>query len=119
MHVSAPSIDTPVLIAKARDYVEASNRHDMARIGPMFAAGIVYDSSGVGAHQGADAVRTMMTAFHDANPEVHWKTSGYRPIGQDGVEFDFVMTLDGKEHPGVERIFFTSEGLIRRIEVAR
>ena len=107
------------LIAKARDYVDASNRHDMARIGPMFSPDIVYQSSGVGAHEGADAVCTMMTAFHDANPEVHWEANGYRPIGEDGVEFNFVMTLGGKEHPGVERIFFTSEGLIRRIEVAR
>ena len=106
-------------IAKAQAYVDASNQHDMARIGPMFAPDIVYVSSGVGAHEGTDAVYAMMTAFHDANPEVHWEASDYRPIGEDGVEFDFVMTMGGKKHPGVERIYFTTDGLISRIEVAR
>ncbi|MGI9414696.1 MAG: nuclear transport factor 2 family protein, partial [Hyphomicrobiales bacterium] len=94
-------------------------RHDMARMGPMFAHDMVYASSGVGSHRGADAIRAMMAGFHDANPDVHWRAEHYRLTGEDGVEFDFVMTMGGQEHPGVERIFFDPAGLIRRIEVER
>lgn len=117
--MSETSPDAAALIAKAQDYVDASNRHDMARIGPMLADDVAYASSGVGVHEGAQAVGALTAAFHAANPDVHWRVEHYRPIGEDGVEFDFVITLGGEEHPGVERIFFTPAGLIRRIEVER
>ena len=117
--MSETSIDVADLIARAAAYVDASNRHDMARIGQMLADDIAYASSGVGVHEGAQAVGAMTAAFHTANPDVHWRVEHYRPIGEDGVEFDFVITLGGEEHPGVERIFFTPAGLIRRIEVER
>ena len=113
------SNDNSPLIGKAQAYVEASNKHDMARIGPMLSDHIAYASSGVGGHEGASAVLRMMATFHEANPEVHWQAENYRLIAREGVEFDFIMTLGGAEHRGVERIFFAPDGLIRRIEVER
>jgi len=83
--MSETSIDGADLIARARAYVEASNRHDMAAIGPMFADDVIYQSSGVGTHEGAEAIRIMMAAFHEANPDVHWQTERYRMVGDDGV----------------------------------
>jgi len=117
--MTAIANDNSAWIGKAWAYVEASNQHDMARIGPMLSDDIVYVSSGVGDHEGAGAVLEMMSAFHEANPDVHWQAENYRTIDRDGVEFDFVMTLGGAEHRGVERIFFTPTGQIRRIEVKR
>ena len=117
--MSAIANDNSAWIGKAQGYVHASNQHDMTRIGAMLSEDIIYASSGVGEHEGAGAVMHMMAAFHEANPEVHWQAENYRIIDRDGVEFDFIMTLDGAEHRGVERIFFTPDGLIRRIEVER
>ena len=37
----------------------------------------------------------------------------------DGVEFDFTITLAGASHRGVERVFVGDNGRITRVEVER
>ena len=113
---------TPIeqdLLKRAQAYVAASNAHDIAAIESMIAADCVYVSSGVGSHDGADAIIAMMRGFFDAVPDVSWQASRYRPIAGSGVEFDFVISMNGKSSTGVERLFFDDRGMIVRVEVAR
>ena len=111
------------LIARAKAYVEASNTHDLDRVDAMFTEDAEYHSTGVGSHAGRTSIRAMMDRFFAAYPDVRWAAESYRQTGDDGVAFDFVMTAtpadggDGIERRGVERLFFTADGLIRRIEV--
>jgi len=107
------------LIALAEAYVAASNAHDLDEITAMFAPDAQYRSSGVGGHDGRDAIRAMNEAFFAANPDVRWETSGHRIVPGEGVEFDFVISLGGTRSRGVERVFFDENGLIRRVEVER
>ncbi len=106
------------LIKKAESYVAASNDHDIARIRLMLAPDCSYRSAGVGAHDGVDAITTMMQSFFAANPDVHWQVEDYR--WQSGhVVFDFVIALDGTSSSGVEEIHFDKAGAICLIVVHR
>ena len=107
------------LITRTQAYVDASNDHDVERIAGMLADDATYSSSGVGEHHGATAILAMNTAFFDANPNVHWQPDNFRAVGDDGVAFDFVITIGGKPSSGVERVFFNTDGRIRRVEVER
>ncbi|WP_108881063.1 nuclear transport factor 2 family protein [Anderseniella sp. Alg231-50] len=106
------------LIEKAKAYVAASNAHDIARIKPMLAPACSYRSAGVGRHDGADAIMTMMQSFFAANPDVHWQAENYRQRC-DHVVFDFVITMDGNSSSGVEEIHFDGAGNVSRIVVQR
>lgn len=111
-------------IALSKAYVEASNAHDLRQVDSMLDEKARYYSSAVGEHQGRAAIRQMMEGFFAAFPDVRWQTSRYRAAGTTGAAFDFVMTATSKatgeaiERRGIERIFFTSDGLISLIEVA-
>ena len=107
------------LIARARSYVAASNDHDAARIEPMLADDCVYESSGVGRHEGLSAIVAMMRDFFAANPKVNWQPSNYRLRDEACVEFDFVIDLGDSTSEGVERLYFDGSGRISRIEVRR
>ncbi|MBX3615682.1 nuclear transport factor 2 family protein [Nitrosomonas sp.] len=110
-------------IELAKNYVTLSNLHDLARIQPLFAADATYHSAFFGEFQGRDIIYSMMAGFFTRFPDAHWEVSGYREIENNGVEFAFTMTgsdtESGKkvERHGLERIFFTIEGLIRHIAV--
>jgi len=110
-------------IDRAQAYVEYSNAHDVARILPLFAENAVYTSSRVGDYNGPQAIGDMMAGFFAGFPDVHWAVDKYWPIAGNGVEFNFVMTATAAatrnsiNRPGIERIFFTNDGLISRIEV--
>lgn len=99
-------MDKETLISLAREYVDASNAHDLARIRPMFVANARYQSSGVGDHEGAETILAMMQGFFETNPDVHWAPENFSVIENNGVEFDFVITLGGNSNRGVERLFF-------------
>jgi len=107
----------------ARAYVALSNAHDLERILPMFADNALYRSSNVGEFKGRDAIGRMMSDFFDRFPNVYWSVEEYRCAGAAAVVFDFAMTatepLTGEsiERLGLERIEFTGEGLIERLEV--
>lgn len=111
------------LISRARDYVAASNAHDLDRVEAMFAEDAEYHSTGVGSHAGRAAIRGMMERFFATYPDVRWAAEDYHLTDGNGVTFDFIMTAmpadgsDGIERRGMERLFFTPDGLIRRIEV--
>ncbi len=107
------------LVQRAQAYVAASNAHDVSAVETMLAAECVYESSGVGRHEGAEAIIAMMRGFFASAPDVHWQTDGYRPVAGNGVEFDFVISMNGETSNGVERLFFDDRGAITRVEVAR
>lgn len=112
-------------IALAKNYVTLSNEHDLPLIKPLFATDATYHSAYFGEYQGSDAIHTMMTSFFARFPDAHWEVTEYRSIENNGVEFAFTMTgVDAssgervKRH-GLERIYFTSTGLIRHITVCK
>lgn len=110
---------TEELITWTRAYVDASNEHDVGRIRSMLAYDATYHSSGVGNHHGAGAIVAMNKSFFAASPDVHWQPENFRAVEDDGVEFDFVITIAGQPSKGVERVFFNDGGKIRRVEVER
>ena len=111
-------------IELSKAYVEASNAHDLNRVEAMLDAKARYYSSAVGEHEGRAAIRRMMEEFFAGFPDVRWDASTYRAAGTTGAAFNFVMTATDKhtgqriERKGIERIFFTGDGLISLIEVA-
>lgn len=107
------------LIGKTKAYVEASNAHDVDRIATMLKEDVVYQSTGVGRHEGAAAILTMNRSFFGEYPDVHWDAENYRTVDDGGVEFDFVITLGGHSSSGIERVFFDPSGRISRVEVER
>lgn len=111
--------DPDHLIARTRDYVEASNAHDVERIETMLDADALYLSTGVGRHEGAPAILEMNRAFFGQNPDVRWDAENYRIVADDGVEFDFKISFGDTVGTGVERVFFNSAGRIIRVEVER
>ncbi|NNJ74950.1 MAG: SnoaL-like domain-containing protein [Anderseniella sp.] len=106
------------LIKKAESYVAASNDHDIGGIRLMLAPECSYRSAGVGAHDGVDAITTMMQSFFAANPDVRWQVEDYR-WHSGHVVFDFVIALGGTNSSGVEEIHFDKAGAISRIVVHR
>ncbi|MDE2387563.1 MAG: nuclear transport factor 2 family protein [Betaproteobacteria bacterium] len=107
----------------AKNYVTLSNNHDLALINPLFAVGATYYSAYFGEYKGSAAIHAMMTGFFERFSDAHWDVTEYRVIGNDGAEFAFIMTgtdvssNERVERRGLERIYFTSEGLIRHIAV--
>ncbi|PSJ18315.1 nuclear transport factor 2 family protein [Nitrosomonas supralitoralis] len=112
-------------IELTRKYVKLSNDHDLARIKCLFASDATYHSDYFGTYRGANAIHTMMTSFFARFPDAHWAVLEYRNIEQNGVEFAFTMTSTdiSTSEPvtrfGLERIYFTSDGLIRNITVCK
>lgn len=106
------------LIERAESYVAASNDHDTVRIKPMLAPDCCYLSAGVGRHDGAEAIMTMMQSFFAANPDVHWQVKNYRRHSGH-VVFDFIITMGASSSSGVEEIHFDKAGKISRIVVQR
>ena len=111
------------LVDRARLYVERSNRHDLASIGPMLEADATYRSSSVGSFAGREAILAMMRGFFERFPDVAWQVADYRPGPAASVAFDFVMRATDKEtgeaieRRGLERIDFTSAGTVVHIDV--
>lgn len=118
-------MNTNRLIELARNYVALSNRHDLTRIKPLFAADATYYSAYFGEYQGSDTIHAMMTGFFARFPGAHWEVAEYHCIEDNGVEFAFIMTGTDKfsgervKRHGLERIFFTADGLIRHIAVCK
>lgn len=114
------TMDAPAL---ARRYVEFSNEGDVDRILPLFAPDATYRSSQTGEHEGVAAIEGMMRPFFARYPDAFWAVDAYRPLGDDGAEFDFEMrgtdteTAAAVARHGTERVFFDPQGRIRRVEV--
>ena len=112
-------------IELAKNYVALSNDHDLARIEPLFAVDATYHSAYFGEYQGRDAIHTMMTSFFTRFPDAYWEVTEYCIIENNGVEFAFTMTgadaSSGErvKRRGLERIYFTSDGLIKHIAVCK
>lgn len=109
----------PDCISLAKQYVSASNAHDLALIETMLAEDCRYVSSGVGEHQGKQAILAMMDGFFSANPDVHWDVAEFQLKAPRRVGFDFTISLGGKVSQGAEHIDFQEDGKISAIEVLR
>jgi hypothetical protein len=111
----SPAQEADRMLAAAADYVEKSNRGEVAACLAMFAPDAVYGSTTVGGHQGIEAISVMMTGFFSKFPAVHWEVQEYA-LSQDYpncVEFLFTRTgvtnADGhntRQH-GKEWVCFT------------
>ena len=120
-------------IELAKAYVALSNAHRLALILPMFADQATYHSPHVGEFKGKAAIGEMMADFFSRFPDVHWNACEYTCkhwnaceytcAAHAAVEFEFQMAAteaqSGKkiERGGSERIEFTDEGYILRLEV--
>lgn len=117
------NIEQPIELA--RKYVTLSNDHDLAHIKCLFTSDATYHSAYFGTYQGSDAIHTMIASFFARFPDVHWEVPEYRNTEQNGVEFRFTMTGtdvstgEPVTRHGLERIYFTSDGLIRHIAVCK
>lgn len=121
--MGAKSMNTGQSIELARNYVTLSNNHDLVQIERLFTADATYYSAYFGEYKGSSAIHAMMISFFDRFPDAHWEVTEYRCIENNGVEFAFTMTgMDASsgervKRQGLERIYFTPEGLIRHIAV--
>lgn len=112
-------------IEMARNYVTLSNHHKLDLIKSLFAADATYYSEFFGEYRGSAAIHEMMLRFFNRFPDAHWEVPGYREIEDNGVEFAFKMTGSDTEsgekveRRGLERIYFTTDGLIQRIVVLK
>lgn len=120
-----PPMSKKEAIERAKNYVALSNAHDLPHIKPLFAADATYHSAYFGGYKGSTAIHAMMTDFFTRFPDAHWEAPEYRPIEDNGAEFDFVMTgMDASsgervQRQGLERIYFTPDGLIKHIAVCK
>ena len=118
-------MDTDKLIELARNYVTLSNDHNLQFIQPLFANDATYHSAYFGEYKGSTAIHTMMTSFFTRFSDAYWEVAEYRYIEDNGVEFAFVMTgMDASsgervKRQGLERIYFTPDGLIKHIAVLK
>ncbi len=116
MHTNKP-------IEWAKHYVALSNDHNLPLIKPLFADDATYHSAYFGEYKGSDTIHTMMTGFFNRFSDAHWEVAEYRSIENSGVEFTFIMTgMDTScgervQRRGLERIYFTPDGLIQHIAV--
>jgi len=119
------TMDTDKLIELTRNYVTLSNDHNLPFIQPLFADDATYHSAYFGEYKGSTAIHAMMASFFTRFSDAHWEVAEYRGIEDNGVEFAFVMTgLDGSSgerviRQGIERIYFTPDGLIKHIAVLK
>ena len=110
-------------IELAKAYVALSNSHKLEFVFPMFVENAVYYSAFTGEFEGQSAIAEMMTEFFAGFPDVRWMVEEFWYIGEQTVGFEFVMTATEAstgsrfERKGVEKIEFTDEGLIRRLEI--
>ena len=113
------------LIEWARNYINLSNAHDLDTIHTLFTAEATYHSAYFGEFKGHDAIHAMMVGFFERFPNAHWEVVEYRDIANNVVEFPFIMTgvdqTSGETvcRRGLERIFFSSAGLIQHIMVLK
>lgn len=109
----------------AKNYVALSNDHNIPLIKTLFVDNATYHSAYFGEYQGSDAIHAMMTTFFARFPDAHWEVTEYREIEDNGVEFAFTMTgadaSSGEQvkRQGLERIYFTPDGLIKHIAVCK
>lgn len=107
----------------AKNYVTLSNNHDLALIKSLLAADATYYSAYFGEYKGGAAIHAMMINFFERFPDAHWDVTEYRDISNEGAEFTFSMTgtdvfsNERVRRQGLERIYFSPEGLIRHIAV--
>ncbi|MCW5617649.1 MAG: nuclear transport factor 2 family protein [Nitrosomonas sp.] len=116
-------MNSKLYIEWAKQYVALSNKHDLKGLEVMFLGSAIYHSDYFGEYKGSVAIREMMTSFFARYSDAHWEVTDYRGIGENGVEFDFLMTGtdaaagESVRRRGRECIYFEPDGLISRIHV--
>lgn len=110
-------------VEAAKAYVALSNAHRLEWISPMLDENVSYYSALLGDFQGKASIIEMMTSFFSKIPDVSWHVTSYRSLNGSSVEFEFLRTGTDADSDtavkvsGIERIFFSQEGFISRIEV--
>ncbi len=105
----------------SKAYVALCNAHRIDLILPMFATGARYSSNAVGEYHGKAAIGDMMHGFFSEYPDVGWQADNFRCEAHQ-VSFDFEMSAAAdSDNPlrrlGVERIEFTADGSIKKLQV--
>ena len=112
-------------IERAKNYVALSNGHNLPFIKSLFTEDATYHSVYFGEYKGNTAIHAIMASFFTRFPDAHWEVAKYRCIEDNGVGFNFIMTgMDASsgewvERQGLERIYFTPNGLIKHIAVCK
>ena len=118
-----PTMTPERAISLAALYVDRANAHELDRIFPMFAADATYYSIYTGECAGRRNIAGMMKGFFARFPDVQWEVAEYQATTERIVEFTFrrraTDTESGRkiDADGRERIIFSHDGLILRIEV--
>lgn len=111
-------------IAAVERYHAALNALDLASIETMFAADAEYHSPSVGAVIGRAAILAAMRGYFAEYPDQAAIDDVLTPVGSDAVRSQWHLTATAKStgapyiRQGVETVYFTPDGLIRRVEVA-
>jgi len=105
----------------ARQYFALSNARDLDTIETLLDPAIRYRSANTGEHEGREAVMTMMRAFFERFPTIHWSINALQSIAPDEVAITFTCQSVDRERQsvtrrGLERIR-SRENLITSIEV--
>ena len=109
----------------AKSYVTLSNAHELAKIKSLFTPDATYHSTYFGEYRGIDAIHDMMQSFFKRFSDAYWEVPEYCCIDDNGVEFAFLMTAtdttsgEQVQRRGLERIYFTSTGMIKHIAVCK
>ena len=110
-------------VAWTKRYHAALNAYDPAIVTPMFADDAVYDSPGVGALEGRDAIIAAFTRYLDEYADQQAVDDEIVAVGDSAARSRWRLIATSRrsgkrlERCGVETITFSSGGLIARVEV--
>ncbi len=111
------------LIGLVHRYHAALNALDLDGVGAMFADEAEYHSPSVGGILGKHAIMAAMRGYFAEHPDQVAIDDRTYHAGPDAVRSEWRLKATSKstgktiERKGVETIFFTAKGRIRRVEV--
>lgn len=110
-------------VALVRRYHAALNRYTAAEVAPMFAADAIYQSPGVGALRGREAIIAAFTAYFAEYPDQHALDEKITQTGDMAAVSKWRLTATSRStgepyhRRGSEAVSFNGDGLIVRVDV--